>query len=234
MVLMINKRLDSHKKFLQTKKPKKHYKSKFITTKQCDKDLKRFLCVEGLVNKYWIKQMYTAALRLGMHIDEDSEVIRYSFSGKIVPTTNADQHSVNNAKYFGSLTINGRQFDNMFVAIKDNCKVVTFYPKATQTSAYKSSTNLLVSLYTEDVESGNTPDSEYSFKMVSTYYHDIYKTNPGINAQRVMNELYANSSDSVKQRIKDLESKLLIEALKNDNCNDKLTKAQKKLDDNHE
>jgi hypothetical protein len=178
--------------------------------------------------------MYTAALRLGLQINENSELIRYTFTGKLEESTNPNQHNKGSCRYFGTLEINGQVFDELYVVIRDGERIITFYPEATQTSAYKSSTNLLVSLYTEDVESGNTPDSEYSFKMVSTYYHDIYKTNPGINAQRVMNELYANSSDSVKQRIKDLESKLLIEALKNDNCNDKLTKAQKKLDDNHE
>jgi hypothetical protein len=222
---MTDKRLEAHKSFLQTKKPRKLYKSKFITTRQCDKDLKRFLCVDGLVNKYWIKQMYTAALRLGMHIDEDGETIRYRFTGKAVQSSNADQHSVNNAKYFGSLMINGRQFDNMFVAIKDNCKIVTFYPESTQTKAYRSSTDLLVSLYMEDVENDNTPDPEYSFKTVATHYHNIFKSNPGVNAQRVMNELYASLSESSRQRIKDLESK-------NNNCNKKLTDLQVRLKSN--
>jgi hypothetical protein len=178
--------------------------------------------------------MYTAALRLGLHINENSEFIKYTFTGKLEETTNSDQHNDNTDKYFGTLTINGRAFYELYVVIRDNKRIITFYPKSTQTKAYRSSTDLLVSLYMEDVEDGNSPDPEYSFKTVATYYHNIYKTSPSTNAQRVMNDLYANSSEGNKKRIKDLESKLLIEALKNDNCNDKLTKAQKKLDDNHE
>jgi len=232
---MGNSRLNSHTRYFQTTKGRaRHDRSAFVTTKKCDPYFGKKLCIYKQVNKYWIKQMYTAALRLGLQINEHSEFIKYRFTGNLEETTNLDQHNKGTDKYFGTLEINGQVFNELFVVIRDGERIITFYPEATQTSAYKSSTNLLVSLYTEDVESGNTPDSEYSFKMVSTYYHNIYKTNPGINAQRVMNELYANSSDSVKQRIKDLESKLLIEALKNDNCNDKLTKAQKKLDDNHE
>jgi len=228
-------RLSSNIQFFKTTKSEaSHYKSNFNTTKSCDLDNKKKFCVSKKVNQYWIKQMYTAALRLGMYINENSESIKYTFTGQLEEATNADQHNKSNDKYFGTLTINGQVFNGLFVVIKDGKRIITFYPKSTQTKAYRSSTDLLVSLYIEDIEDGNFPDPEYSFKTVSTYYHNVYKTNPGTNAQRVMNELYAKSSKETQGRIKELENKLIIEALKNDNCNDKLTEAQGKLEGDHD
>lgn len=220
---MGSNRLNSNARYFQTKKGvAKHDRSAFVTTKKCDPYFGKKLCISKQINKYWIKQMYTAALRLGLQINENNEFIRYTFTGNLEETTNFDQHNKGTDKYFGTLEINGQVFDELFVVIRDGKKIITFYPKATQTKAYRSSTDLLVSLYMEDVEAGNPPDSEYSFKTVATHYHSIYKTNPGANAQRVMNKLYANSSESVKQRIQELE-------IKNDNCNEQLVELQGKL-----
>jgi len=223
---MGSNRLNSNARYFQTKKGvAKHDRSAFLTTKKCDPYFEKKLCVSKQINKYWIKQMYTAALRLGLQINEHSEFIKYRFTGNLEETTNLDQHNKGTDKYFGTLEINGQVFNELFVVIRDGKRIITFYPKATQTKAYRSSTDLLVSLYMEDVEDGSPPDSEYSFKRVATNYHSIYKISPGTNAQRVMNKLYENSSESVKQRIHELE-------IKNNNCNDQLIELQGKLNSN--
>jgi len=223
---MGNSRLNSHTRYFQTTKGRvRHDRSAFVTTKECDPYFGKKPCIYKQVNKYWIKQMYTAALRLGLQINEHSEFIKYRFTGNLEETTNLDQHNKGTDKYFGTLEINGQVFNELFVVIRDGKRIITFYPKATQTKAYRSSTDLLVSLYMEDVEDGRSPDSEYSFKTVATHYHSIYKISPGTNAQRVMNKLYENSSESVKQRIHELE-------IKNNNCNDQLIELQGKLNSN--
>jgi len=169
------------------------------TRHDCNKKRNTGNCTSG-VSRYWVKQMYTAALRLGKLLNENKKTINYIFSGELRKKT-AEGHSKNNSLYIGNLTIDGEVFNNIMVVINKHHGVTTFWPETQHADAHKSVTDPLVNLYLDDIENLKTPDPEYTFERVATHYHKIFKKNPGINPQRIMNNLYKDSSKFPKDEI---------------------------------
>jgi hypothetical protein len=220
------------------------------TRHDCNKKRNTSNCTSG-VSRYWVKQMYTAALRLGKLLDEHKKTIDYVFSGELRKKS-AEGHSKNNSLYIGDLTIEGEIFNNIMVVINKHHGVITFWPETQHADARKSVTDPLVNLYLDDIENLKVPDSEYTFERVATHYHKIFKKNPGINPQRIMNNLYKDSSkfpqeeintilndlDTFKQKNEflqqeneDLTDNLLLAALETDEQSDRADAAELKAKD---
>lgn len=216
------------------------------TRHDCNKNRNDSNCIGG-VNRYWVKQMYTAALRLGKLLDKNKKTINYIFSGEY--RGHAKGHNKNNLLYMGYLTIENEKFNNIMVVINKFYGVVTFWPETQHADAHKSITDPLVNLYLEDVENSGTPDPEYTFEKVATHYHKIFKKNPGVNPQRIMNDLYKDKSKfsegeintilndlhiykeenkALEQENKDLTDNLLLVALQSDEQSDRADEAERK------
>lgn len=220
------------------------------TRHDCNKKRNTSNCTSG-VSRYWVKQMYTAALRLGKLLNEHKKTIDYVFSGELRKKS-AEGHSKNNSLYIGDLTIEGEMFNNTMVVINKYHGVITFWPETQHADARKSITDPLVNLYLDDIENLNTPDTEYTFERVATHYHKIFTKNPGINPQRIMNDLYKDNSkfpqeeintilndldtfkqenEFLQQENEELTDNLLLAALTKDEQSDRADAAELKAKD---
>ena len=161
------------------------------------------------LNYHWVKQMYTAALRLGHLCDEDKKNIHFIFKGEFIKS-DSYKHSKHNNVYLGELSIEGTTYRNITTVIHKEQDITTFWPNGqiADKDSRKSITTPLVTLYMEDIEKGNTPDPEYTFEKVATHYHGIFKKDPGINPQRILNMLYKGSTKFDQKELEKIASEL--------------------------
>ena len=154
------------------------------------------------INRYWIKNMYTAALRLGVVPKDDNHKLSFNFYGELLENNNSI-HNNFNEKYYGTLAINGKKFSKVIVTIHKGSLLTTFWPNTQHADGYKSCTDELVNLYMYELENNITPDGNYTFEKVATHYHKIFKNNPSAPPAYIMKELYKDSAKFDKHSIDD-------------------------------
>lgn len=156
-----------------------------------DQDFKVFRCKpNGELNFRFFKIAYTAALRLGVECDLDSEVLYLSFSGEEDVMT---QGHGKNIAFKGTLKVSGEAFDDVIAILEPKGTyqyyLVTFWPDTQHPDAHHSYTQPLV-----DTAMSGTP---YDIARVAGYMHEKFKDNAGVSPAALMNKLYQEELSSL-------------------------------------
>jgi hypothetical protein len=158
--------------------------------------------LDGSVNRRFYKVIYTAALRLGIELDINSEKVHLRFQGNPAPDLTA--HG-DNVSFKGTLYIKGVSFDDVFVILRPKSNgvkhsLITFWPDTQHPDAHLSYTDPLVdTAMAEDTE-------PYPVSKVSTKMHTKFKENAGVSPAALMHLLYQEELGELSVNLSDAEN----------------------------
>lgn len=138
---------------------------------------------DGVKHRRYYKFLYTAALRLGVKLETSSDYVEFEFSGS--ETEEVKAHGENLA-FFGSLFIEGKRYDNIFLIAKlnqtaDRYLFVTFWPKSQHPDAHKS--------YTDPLVDTAMDDSPFDIDLVVDLMHPKFIENAGVSPATLMKNI---------------------------------------------
>lgn len=160
---------------------------------------------DGGMNRRYHKFLYTAALRLGVILEDLASVIEFSFEGQpygaVVP-------HYDNAAFLGVLCVNGEPYRDIVLIAKKRTTgrfdFITFWPLVQHPDAHKSYTDPLV-----DTAMDGTP---FDIEIVASEMHKYFMENAGVSPATLMKLIYENANENLKNAAKKLAN-LLDEAL---------------------